>query len=63
MKRPPIAQGTCQFAIAIACLMSAARAAPPPADAIYFGGDIVTVNDKQPNAQAVAVIDPPPGPR
>lgn len=57
MKRPPIAQGTCQFAIAIACLMSAARAAPPPADAIYFGGDIVTVNDKQPNAQAVAVRD------
>ena len=57
MKRPPIAQVTCKFTIAIACLTSAAQAAPSPADAIYFGGDIVTVNDQQPAAQAVAVKD------
>jgi len=34
-------------------------AAPPvaanPADAIYFGGDIITVNDAQPTAEALAV--------
>lgn len=27
------------------------------ADAIYFGGDIITINDAQPNAEAVAVKD------
>ena len=27
------------------------------ADAIYFGGDIVTINDAQPNAEAIAVKD------
>ncbi len=27
------------------------------ADAIYYGGDIVTVNDAQPNAEALAVKD------
>jgi hypothetical protein len=33
----------------------AARAATPAADTIYFGGDIVTVSDRQPSAQALAV--------
>ncbi len=31
--------------------------AASPADAIYFGGPIVTVNDAQPSAEAVAVKD------
>jgi len=40
-------------------LMTASHSAPPaaPADTIYFGGDIVTINDKQPTAEAVAVKD------
>lgn len=33
------------------------EAAFNPADAIYFGGDIVTVNDAQPAAEAIAVDD------
>lgn len=38
---------------------SAAATAPAEsvADSIYFGGDIVTVNDAQPTAEAVAVRD------
>jgi hypothetical protein len=28
-----------------------------PADTIYHGGDIVTIDDKNPSAQAVAVKD------
>ena len=44
---------------AILCmgLMSVCHSAPPAdqADTIYFGGDIVTINDKQPTAEAVAV--------
>ena len=32
-----------------------AQAAPSPADAIYFGGKVVTVNDLQPEAEAVAI--------
>ncbi len=35
----------------------APAAAVNPADAIYFGGDIVTVNDAQPTAEAIAVDD------
>jgi predicted amidohydrolase YtcJ len=38
----------------------AAHAAPAPADAadvIYMGGDIVTINDRQPTAQALAIKD------
>jgi predicted amidohydrolase YtcJ len=34
-----------------------ARAATPHADSIYIGGDIVTMDDKHPFAQAVAVKD------
>jgi hypothetical protein len=34
-----------------------AAAAAQPADTIYTGGDIVTVNDAQPSAEAVAVKD------
>jgi predicted amidohydrolase YtcJ/heat shock protein HslJ len=40
-------------------LMSASHSAPSAnlADTIYFGGDIVTINDSQPTAEAVAVRD------
>ena len=40
-------------------LLAACRAAPPrdEADTIYVGGDIVTVNDAQPTAEALAVKD------
>jgi hypothetical protein len=40
-------------------LIAACRAEPPidAADTIYVGGDIVTVNDAQPNAEALAVKD------
>lgn len=42
------------FAIAGA---SSSQAAVDPADAIYFGGDIVTISAAQPTAQALAVKD------
>ena len=48
--------GAVSLALAAAC----APGAPEPertADAIYTGGDIVTVNDAQPTAEAVAVKD------
>jgi hypothetical protein len=40
-------------------LLGAHAAAPSAAaaDMIYTGGDIVTINDKQPSAQALAVKD------
>lgn len=38
-------------------ISQAASASPRPADVIYFGGDIVTLNDAQPAAEAVAVAD------
>ena len=38
-------------------LMSACATQPQVADTIYAGGDIVTVNDQQPTAEAVAVKD------
>ncbi len=46
-----------QFVIAVACLAGPAAFAHAqnPADAIYHGGDIITVDDKNPSAQAVAV--------
>ena len=31
--------------------------ASPSADSIYFGGNIITVNDAQPNAEAIAIKD------
>lgn len=47
------------FALSALCLSitSLAQAAPNQADTIYFGGKIVTVNDLQPEAEAVAVKD------
>src|SRR5947208_10213801 len=46
-------------ALAIAFTLTAGcKSGPDPAataDTIYFGGPIVTVNDAQPNAEAVAV--------
>jgi predicted amidohydrolase YtcJ len=49
---------TCLLALA-ACVASGATSAQtgPAADAIYFGGDIVTINDKQPSVQALAIKD------
>ena len=47
-------------ALAAAILLGCAPSSPLPektADAIYFGGDIVTVNDNLPTAEAVAVRD------
>ena len=37
--------------------LSVAHAVTNPADAIYFGGKVVTVNDLQPEAEAVAIKD------
>ncbi len=38
-------------------LSLAASLVAEPADIIFFGGDIITVNDKQPDAEAVAIKD------
>lgn len=48
--------GAISLAVAGCFMQSSALAAPAPkADAIYFGGDIITVNELQPSAEAVAV--------
>jgi hypothetical protein len=48
----------CTFVTLAACSGPAPAPAPTVvADVIYFGGDIVTVNDKQPTAEALAVKD------
>lgn len=47
-----------QFFPAIAaCLIAGAATAQDIADTIYFGGPILTINDQQPTAEAVAVKD------
>jgi len=44
------------MALAVSLLCAgAANSAAPVADTIYLGGDIVTINELQPEAQAVAV--------
>ena len=40
---------------ALACSLNLQAAAPPPADTIYLHGDVITMNDAQPRAQALAV--------
>jgi predicted amidohydrolase YtcJ len=45
------------FAIIILTFLSANVWAQGPADAIYHGGDVVTIDDKNPTAQAVAIKD------
>ena len=48
------------LALLITALLAASCSAPEPklaADAIYTGGEIVTVNDSQPTAEALAVKD------
>lgn len=49
------------FALLVAALQlasaSALAATPPVADAIWFNGPIITIDDRQPDAQAVAVKD------
>jgi predicted amidohydrolase YtcJ len=54
----PLARGACAALIALACSTPAAARSEGdrrPADAIWSGGPIVTVNDAQPTAEAVAV--------
>jgi len=46
------------IAVVAILLNSACNSGPGPAqsaDVIYIGGDIITMNDKQPTAEAVAV--------
>jgi predicted amidohydrolase YtcJ len=44
--------------LAAAALLSACNPEPAaPADTIYFGGDIITINDAQPSVEAVAIKD------
>lgn len=49
------------FALLVAALQlasaSALAATPPVADAIWFNGPIITIDDQHPKAQAVAVKD------
>jgi predicted amidohydrolase YtcJ len=49
------------FAVALALVAGCSEPAPPPApgdaDTIYFGGNIITIDDAQPSAEAVAVND------
>lgn len=52
MKITPIA-----LALLAASSANAASPAKPTAQTIYLGGDIVTVNDAAPTAQALAIKD------
>ena len=45
------------FAVIILTCFSANAWAQAPADAIYHGGDVVTIDDKNPTAEAVAIKD------
>jgi hypothetical protein len=57
-RTPKSEAGIALTAIALALALACSPAGPKPeqtADAIYTGGDIVTVNDAQPNVEAVAV--------
>ena len=38
-------------------LLSGCNSQPVPAESIYFNGDIITMNDRQPEAEAVVVVD------
>ena len=54
----PGVKANCVKALAVAALLtSACSARAQVADTIYTGGDIVTVNDAQPTAEALAVKD------
>ena len=44
-------------AAALAIILVASSANAADADAIWFGGPIITVNDKAPRAEAIAVKD------
>lgn len=54
-----IAAGCAKESTTTAASQGAANAVAPDAaaDAIYFGGDIITVNDAQPTAEALAIKD------
>jgi len=47
------------FLAAVVCIGSCTRPPAPrqTADVVYTGGDIITVNDSQPTAEALAVKD------
>jgi predicted amidohydrolase YtcJ len=45
------------FALIASSICTASAIAQAPADAIYHGGDIVTIDDKNPTAEAVAIKD------
>jgi len=54
----PLIRTFALYAIAATCLLTGASAAlAANADAIWFGGPIITINDKSPSAEAVAVKD------
>jgi predicted amidohydrolase YtcJ len=50
---------TCLLAAALVCLVGCSKPASPKvaADTIYFGGPIITMNDAQPDAEAIAVAN------
>ena len=59
-QRPLLAFRQTWLLLGLAALAACANPAPPAqagADSIYFGGSIITVNDAQPTAEAVAVKD------
>jgi len=45
------------FAMIILTFFSVIAWAQAPADAIYHGGDVVTIDDNNPTAEAVAIKD------
>ena len=45
------------IAIIILTFFNANATAQAPADAMYYGGDVVTIDDKNPTAEAVAIKD------
>ena len=53
MKSVPILTAT----LVASCLSSSAAPNPPAADTIYFGGPVLTMDDANPQAEAVAVAD------
>ncbi len=63
MKRqhPPVVCGQRLLAIGLFATLAACSTAAPPAqsgaDSIYVGGNIITINNAQPSAEAVAVKD------
>lgn len=51
------ALAACLLCTSLLALSGCSQQSAPPADIIFFGGDIITMSDAQPNAEAVAVKD------